>query len=300
MAKSTSRTTTVFSAINTPLRDDDSLHVEGLEAHIEDQWRSGIHGILVGGTMGLMQLLTDRTYQQLVEHSVRAGAGRGEIFIGVGDTSLARTRERIEYVNRFKVDGVVVLSPYLFKFTPDELVSYFCGLADASRSPLYLYDLPVRTGVKLDFDTVEKVAKHPNIFGIKASCDPEWTKELLRRMGDRFRVIIAQPTLVPSLIREGVHEHLDGIFSVMPAWTMTMFHAADAGDCAKADEYQARIKRLLDLVVPSGVFPGVTAILNACGIPGKCSPAPMSQPDAALREQLLADPLVAALVRGDT
>lgn len=297
MAKITAKKAFVISAINTPLHDDDSLHVEGLEAHIEDQLKAGIDGLLVAGTMGLMQLLTDRTYEQLIDHSIRVSAGRGELMVGVGDTSLARTRQRIELLNSRKVDAVVVVTPYLIKFKPAELVDYYRALADASRHPLYLYDLPGLTGVKLDYDTVERVADHPNIFGIKASCEADWTRELIRRMGDRFRIIIAQPTIMDALLREGIHEHLDGIFSVAPAWTMSLVHAAEKGDWETAAAYQQRFIQLLDIVKATGVFAAVTAILNARGIAGKCSPAPMRQFDAAECAKVVQEPLVQELIR---
>ncbi len=301
MAKTTAREPFVISAINTPLCDDDSLHVEGLEAHVEDQWQAGIQGLLVAGSMGSMQLLTDQTYRQLIEHAIRISAGRGEIMVGVGDASLARTRQRIELLNGYDADGAVVLTPYFFKFAPVELVDYYRALADASRHPLYLYDLPGLTGVKLDFETVERVAEHPNIHGIKASCEPQWTRELIRRMGDRFRIIIAQPTIMDTLLREGVCEHLDGIFSVAPAWTMSLVRAAQSGDWERAAAYQRRIGRLLDLVKKhQGIFPAVTAILNARGIPGKCGPAPMRQLDAKARASVIEEPIVRELLGGSS
>jgi 4-hydroxy-tetrahydrodipicolinate synthase len=296
MAKVTSKKTFVITAILTPLRDDDSLSVEGLEAHLEEQWQAGINGLLVAGSMGLMQLLSNRTYAELIEQAVRISAGRGEIMVGVGDTSLARSRQRIELVNRYAVDGVVVLTPYFIKFPPAELVRYYHALADVSRHPLYLYDLPSLTGVKLDFDTVEQVARHPNIAGIKASCEADWTRELLRRMGDRFRIIIAQPRIMDVLLREGVCEHLDGIFGVAPGWTMSLVRAAESGDWERAAAYEQRIIRLLDLILPE-VFPGVTAILNARGVPGKFCPAPMtSHLDADACKKLLAEPIIQELV----
>ncbi len=217
--------------------------------------------------------------------------------VGVGDTSLARTRERIELLNRYPVDGVVVVTPYLIKFSPEELVGYYRALADSSRHPLYLYDLPTLTGVKLDFETVERVAQHPNIVGIKASCEAAWTKELIRRMGDRFRIIIAQPTMVDALLREGICEHLDGMFAVAPVWTMSLVRAAESSDWDLAGAYQRRLTRLLELIRPGGVFPAVTAIFSARGIPGKCSPAPMTpQLDADARRKLLDEPIVQELL----
>src|SRR5580658_8828770 len=96
----------LIAAIGTPLTDGESLHIEGLEAHLADQWKGGMTGVLVGGTMGAMQMLTDATYRSLVDHSIEFCRGRGEVMVGVGDTSQSRTLERIQFLNERNVDAV--------------------------------------------------------------------------------------------------------------------------------------------------------------------------------------------------
>ena len=71
-----------------------------------------------------------------------------------------------------------------------------------------------------------------------------------------------------TLLREGICEHLDGIFGVAPGWTMSLVRAAESGDWEMAASYRQRLTRLLELVLPE-VFPGITAILHARGVPGK-------------------------------
>ena len=95
-----------ITAIGTPLTKDEKLHEEGLRAQLEDQWNSGIDGILVAGTMGAMQLLSDQTYRTLVERSVELSAGKGEVMVGAGDAGFARSRDRILFLNNLKIDGV--------------------------------------------------------------------------------------------------------------------------------------------------------------------------------------------------
>src|SRR5436305_15239817 len=120
----------LITAIGTPLDENEDIHIKGLEAEIEDQWSNGITGVLVAGTMGTMQLLSDAAYHQLIDHSIRCSKGCGEVLVGVGDASYARTLQRIAALNKKDVDGAVVLSPYLLKFSQAELVDYFNALAD--------------------------------------------------------------------------------------------------------------------------------------------------------------------------
>ncbi len=288
--------TRFISAIGTPVCPDHSLDHRAFEHHVEDQLQAGIHGLLIGGTMGLMQLLPDRTYVELVEAAGRVGRNRCEVMVGVGDTSFERTRQRIELTNRQVLDAVVILTPYFYPFTEHELFDYYTSLADFSRHPVYLYDLPVITKVKLSHTLVERLADHPNIHGIKASCDAAWTTELVARVGDRFRVIVAQPEQVVTLTQQGMREHLDGIFALAPAWTTAMGKAIDDGDWAAAASYQSRLNQLLDVVRGTRVHPAFSAILNARGIPGFYAPLPFRALTCDERTTLLDEPIVRALL----
>lgn len=282
----------LIAAVGTPLTSDESLHLEGLESHLDDQWSHGMTGCLIGGTMGTLQLLTEQTYRDLVVHGTRLAARRGEVLMGVGDAGFARTRDRIRFANTQKVDGVVVLSPYLFAFSPNEVEDYFLALADASTRPLYLYDLPGLTGVKLSFETVLKLAQHPNIRGIKSSGDFCWTRQLIDCAPAGFRVIVAQADLIDVLLRHGVREHLDGVFALAPHWVQRIADAARAGDWAEAANAQGRLCSLLRTLKQYGVFATFTALLNQRGIPGNYAPAPYRPLDVDRVEALLAEPIV--------
>lgn len=289
--------TSFISAISTPLREDDSLHIEGIEAHLEDQWRNGISGALVAGSMGRMQLLSDQTYRDLVEHSVRITAGRGEILVGVGDTSFARTTDRIRIVERFDIDGVVVLTPFFMPFTQDELVDYFRALEDISNKPLFMYDLPQLTGTKLQVETVLAVARHPNVAGIKCSDNFANTRPLFDAGVEGFRIIVAQPLLLDMLIRDGVREHLDGIYAVAPKWTVAIAEAAERGDWDEAKRRQKRLSTFLTLLRDHyPILPACSAIMNERGIPGKVYCAPRRALTDEQRDRLLAEPIVEELL----
>lgn len=289
--------TRLICAVGSPLTADDNLHLDGFAAHLEDQWRPAVEGVLVGGTMGLMQLLPEPAYRQLVTHAAKCCAGRGELLVGVGDTSFARTRDRIRLLNDLPVDGAVALSPFLVRFSQAELADYFEALAGVSKHPLFLYDLPVLVGVKLELPTVLRLAKHPNIAGIKCSCDYGWTRQLQDLAPARFRVIVASADLVDVLAHHGVREQLDGIFSVAPHWSSAIAEAANAGDWELAAAHQRRLSTLLRVVKQYGVFQSMTAILNGRGIPGNFAPAPMRVLSDAERASLLDEPIVRDLLK---
>ncbi len=269
--------THLITAIGTPLGEDDTLHIEGLTAQFDLQWTHGINGVLVGGSMGTMQLLSDNTYADLIKHAVKLVTGRGELLVGAGDTSFNRTRDRIHLINQYKVDGVAILTPYLLNFSQAELVDYFHALADESRAPIYLYDLPQVTGLKVELETVLAVCDHKNIHGIKCSDamhDTQILIEALKSRGSDFRVIVAQPILLDALVRHGIRDHLDGIFAVAPDWASAIARHTEAGEHDKASAYQHDLIELLTFMRRINVRGAFTELMNARGVPGKFAPRP--------------------------
>ena len=287
---------TFIHAVCTPLQEDDSLHHEGLEIHLRDQWEHGADGLLVGGTMGMMQLLRDTTYRELVERSIQVSAGRGEVLVGAGDTSFGRTRDRIEFLNGHSIDGVVVLAPYLFRSRDPDLVLYYKALADVSRAPIYLYDLPGLTGVNIPLDTYYAVAEHPNIRGAKISGRFVVARHLIDTIGDRFRVIIAEPDMVDLTLAQGFDQQLDGVFAVAPHILARLRSAVTAGDMEQAKADANLLVRLRnDLREASNGAALVTAWLELRAVPGNTYFPPSGPLTDAERSELLTDDIVREL-----
>jgi 4-hydroxy-tetrahydrodipicolinate synthase len=290
---------TLIAAVGTPLSQNDGLHREGLEAHLTDQWNNGMTGVLVGGTMGAMQMLTESTYRRLVESAIEISQGKGEVMVGAGDTSFARTREKILFLNDRKVDAAVVLSPFFLRFGQEELINYFTALANISKHPLFLYDLPGLTGVQLSLETVQQLARHPKIRGIKCSGDVSTTRQLLDSVPSEFRVIVAQADLVDVLMHHGVREHLDGVFSLAPSWVKAIEMAARKKDWKTAAVWQQQLSSLLRLLKKYGVFQVYTLLLNERGIPGSFMPAPIRSLSEDDRNTILRQPVVKELLQGE-
>ena len=286
----------IITAIGTPLDADETLHDEGLERQLADQASSGIERILVAGSMGVMQMLRDSTYRSLV--STASDRWRaGELLVGVGDTGFARTRDRIELVTQYKIDGVVVLTPYLFKFTQQQLGEYFVALADCSPVPVYLYDLPALTGTSLDMETYHIVARHPNIHGAKISGRLEVALELMEQFGSKFRIIVSAPDKLDNLLRDGILKHLDGMFSIAPHWVNEILRAAAEADWSRAAEYQAKLNQLRDVLLQaSNVMAAYTVMMNAGGIPGAFHGLPHRALSADERERIVSTAVVTELV----
>lgn len=288
------------AAMGTPLTETESLHVEGFERHLDDVCEAGIDAVLVAGSMGNMQLLADETYRDLTGRVSDLAAGRCELFVGAGDASFARTRDRIHWLNRHRYDGVALLTPYFKPFSQDELIAYYSALADESRWPIFLYDLPARTGVALEARTVLRLADHPNIAGIKCSGPLGLARRLYEQRPTGFRLQFAQPHLLDVLIQGGFSEHVDGMYALAPRWTVAIRDAVEAGQSQQARAIQQDLSSLLELLLGYGTMPAFTALMNARGVPGCFAPKPTASLTPEAQSELLNHPLVANLVKTDS
>lgn len=287
-------TVNLIAAMGTPLDPDEHLHEAGVEAQLERLWAAGITGIFAGGTIGVMPLLTDEVYAALVKSVVRCARGKAELLVGAGDLSFARTRQRIAYINQFEVDGVVVIPPYFMQFGQKELIAYYRALADVSRAPLYLYDIPQRTHTHLEHETVLALTQHPNIAGIKCSGELERTLELIGVVGRRsldLRIILARPDELEQLVADGIGDHLDGMYALAPTWAMQIVrHAGERSDCPS--RAQADLTLLRNTMRKHGGMSAYTVLMNACGVPGCFAPLPFITLTDAQAEVLLNEPVV--------
>jgi 4-hydroxy-tetrahydrodipicolinate synthase len=170
-------------------------------------------------------------------------------------------------------------------------------LADVSRAPLYLYDLPTLTGTKLQLATVVQLSEHPNIRGIKCSDEPSYTRRLIDHIDGRpFRVIMAQPDLIDVFFRFGIREQLDGMFALCPEWVVDLSKQVLKGDFAAAAARQRQVSALRFTLIKHGLFPAFTAAMNARGIPGNFAPMPYQALSEEQCAALLAEPVLRELL----
>lgn len=291
-----------ISAVCTPLDEQEHLHREGLRVHLAQQWENEMSGVLLGGTMGLMQLLDDVTYFDLIRTGAQYCRGNCETLVGVGDTSFSRTLERIETVSCLPIDGVVVVTPYFFPFSEEELFSYYAALAKASRHPLYIYYLPKLTKVELKVETILRLAEIPNIRGIKSSAATDWTMQLFERAPASFRMIISAPMETARLAQMGVSQHLDGVYAVFPRLARQLLKALRDEDWERALRCEEVLKNSLEVLRSKyPLFGATSVILNSQGVAGKCNVSPLvSLSDESAHELLDRQEIKLAIAGGLT
>jgi 4-hydroxy-tetrahydrodipicolinate synthase len=159
----------VVTAMVTPFRDDHSLDVEGARSLAAYLLEHGSDTLLVGGSTGESPTLTHREKIELFRAVIEAAMGRGKVLCGTGTYNTAETLELSREAEGLGADGLLLVTPYYNKPPQRGLFEHFRRVASAVSIPVVAYNIPGRTGTRIEHDTLLRMAEVPNIVGVKDS-----------------------------------------------------------------------------------------------------------------------------------
>ena len=163
----------VLTAMVTPFTDDGAVDLDAAAELAADLVDLGNDGLVVNGTTGESPTTSDEEKSALVRTVVEAVGERASVVAGVGTNDTAHTIELAHAAERSGAHGLLVVTPYYNKPPQAGLVAHFRAVADATQTPIMLYDIPGRAGVALSHDTLVSLAEHPRIVANKdAKGDP--------------------------------------------------------------------------------------------------------------------------------
>lgn len=204
-------------AMITPFHEDGSVNFEVLTQLLERQIAEGTDAILTLGTTGEYSTMTHEEDASVVAHTLDVVNGRVPVIVGSGSNSTATQVEKsIEYQN-MGADALLLISPYYNKANAEGMYRHFATTADAVHIPCLLYNVPGRTGCSIHISAVERLAKHPNIVGIKeASGDMSYAMKLAHCISDDFAVYSGNDDITIPIMSMGGSGVISVYANVMP------------------------------------------------------------------------------------
>jgi 4-hydroxy-tetrahydrodipicolinate synthase len=201
----------------TPFREDGSLDEPALARFVDWQIEEGVQFLVPCGTTGENPALTPDEHQRVVEITVKTSNGRVPVLSGAGSNSTTRAIELAQQAVDLGADGVLTITPYYNKPTPDGLLRHFGAQAEALEKkkpgfPMVMYNVPGRTGLNMTAETTLRMAREiPNIAGVKeASGNLEQILTILRDRNEGFLVLSGDDAWTLPLLAVGA----DGLVSV--------------------------------------------------------------------------------------
>ena len=222
-------------ALVTPMHEDGSLDAAALAALVDFHVQNETDAIIAMGTTGESATLGEQEHCDVVRQVVALANGRIPVIAGTGSNSTKEAIELTECAKQAGADACLLVTPYYNKPTQEGLYQHFKAIAEAVAIPQILYNVPGRTAVDMQPQTVERLASVPNIIGIKeATGDIERGKEIIRRCGDEFELYSGDDATAMELILAGARGDISVTANVAPKAMHDMCMAALAGERDKA------------------------------------------------------------------
>ena len=282
--------TGVCTALVTPFLKD-SVNYPMLEQLLRRQYDAGIRAVVICGTTGESATLTDEEKLTMFRYAKKSMPEDLRIIAGTGSNSTAHAIALSQAAQDAGADGLLVVSPYYNKATPEGLYLHYAAIASSVQIPVILYNVPSRTGVDIPVEVYRRLSKIPNIAGVKeASSDIRKIARIRSQCPDHFTVWCGNDDLAVAAMALGAKGLISVVSNIEPEITGSMIGAALDGDFDTATALQLSLLPLIDAlfqeVNPIPVKAAMAMIGYDCGgcrMP-LCGP---SENTAALLKDLL-------------
>ncbi|WP_199546690.1 4-hydroxy-tetrahydrodipicolinate synthase [Streptomyces sp. N35] len=255
-------------AMITPFDATGALDLDGaqkLAAHLVGE---GCDGLVLSGTTGESPTTSDEEKSALIRAVREAVGDRGTIIAGVGTADTRHTLHLAREAEQAGADGLLVVSPYYSRPPQDALEAHFLEVADATALPVMLYDIPGRTGTRIEPDTMIRLAGHERIVAVKdCAYDVLGSSKVISATSLAYYAGCEEWIL--PLYAVGGAGFVSTVANVAPRLLRSLLDAYDEGDTARATAAHQHVLPLVERVMADGLPGTVTtkALLAELGLP---------------------------------
>ena len=241
-------------AIVTPMKDNQDVNYDKLEELINIQIAEGTDAIIIAGTTGESSTLTMEEHRDVIKAAVEFTKGRIPVVAGTGSNCTRTAIQLSQEAEEAGVDGLLIVTPYYNKATQQGLISHYSQIADSTKCPIIMYNVPGRTGVNMAPETCLRLARDfENIIGVKeASGNISQMDEIIKNKPKDFMVISGDDGITFPLITLGAVGVISVIGNAFPREFSRMVRLALEGDYEKALLIHHRFTELFSLLFVDG------------------------------------------------
>ena len=233
-------------AIITPMTQT-GINYPEFKRIIDDQIERGIDSITIAGTTGEGATLSDREHREVIQFCIDHVNGRVPVIAGTGSNDTSYAISLSKFASEAGADGLLVVTPYYNKTSQHGLVKHFTTIADATDTPVIVYNVPSRTGLCIAPETYEELSKHPNINGAKeASGDFSLLAEAMKRCGDEMNFWSGNDDMIVPLMAMGGKGVISVLANVAPDIAHAITQNCLEGNYIKARELQIKYLDLMN------------------------------------------------------
>jgi 4-hydroxy-tetrahydrodipicolinate synthase len=279
-------------ALVTPFKSG-GVDWQSLEGLIDFHLQSGTHGIVPCGTTGESATLSHKEHDDVIRAVIKAVSRRVPVIAGTGSNSTDEAVRLTREAEKSGADGALMISPYYNRPTQEGIYQHYKKVASEVGIPIIVYNIPGRTGSKIEPETLARLAEVKNITGVKeATGSVDQAIDVIRMCGDRLAVYSGEDSLIFSLMALGGKGVISTVANVAPKETAELASACLAGDWQKGRELQFKLMPLIRSVfLETNPIPVKTALalMGKCGGDLRLPLTPMAEGNVKRLAQALRD-----------
>ena len=255
-------------ALVTPFKNGE-VDWSSLEALVEFHIQNGTHGIVPCGTTGESATLSHQEHDEVIRAVIKSVNKRVPVIAGTGSNSTDEAVRLTRQAEKSGADGALMISPYYNRPTQEGSFQHYKKVAAEVGIPIIIYNIPGRTGSKIEPETLARLAEISNIAGVKeATGSVDQAIDVIRLCGDRLAVYSGEDSLIYSLMTLGGKGVISTVANVAPKQTAQLTEACLKGEWEKGRTIQFKLIPLIRaLFIETNPIPVKTAL----ALMGKCS-----------------------------
>ncbi|MBZ0328668.1 MAG: dihydrodipicolinate synthase family protein [Altibacter sp.] len=257
----------VMPAVTTKFTDDDTLDLPMFKVNLKAQLDAGVHGIVLGGTLGEASTLSDEEKRILTRETVAFVKGKVPVLINIAEQTTKGAIEAALKAEEDGASGLMVLPPMRYNAGDHEVVTYFKAVANSSSLPIMVYNNPVDYKTMVTLDMFEELLQCENIQAVKESTrDITNVTRIKNRFGDRLSIMTGVDTLALESLLMGADGWIAGLVDAFPAETVAIYELQKVGRIQEALAIYRWFLPLLELDINPKLVQNIKLAEVATGI----------------------------------
>lgn len=257
----------VFPAVTTKFHPDGSLDMDLFFKNLDFQLESGVHGIILGGTLGESSVLSQEEKITLTAETVKYIKGKVPVILNIAEGATQDALFWAKKAEELGAAGLMILPPMRYGADAREVVTYFKTVANSTSLPIMIYNNPVDYKTLVTLDMFAELEECSNIQAVKESTrDISNVTRMINRFGDRFQILCGVDTLAMEELLMGAVGWVAGLVCAFPKETVTIYNLVQAGENEKAREIYRWFLPLLELDIHPKLVQYIKLAEQHCGI----------------------------------
>jgi len=278
----------VFPALLTPFKENEELDLNMFEKNLAAQVDAGIHGVIIGGSLGEASTITDKEKEELVEFSVEYLNEKIPVILNIAESTTKDAIQQAANAKKWGADGIMLLPPMRYKTDDRETISYFKAVARSTGLPIMIYNNPPDYKIDTRPDMFENLVECENITALKESSrDVTNLTRMRNRFGDRFKVLCGVDTLAMEELCLGADGWVAGLVDAFPKETVTIYNLVKAGKIEEASKIYRWFMPLLELDIHPKLVQYIKLAATQTGIGSEYVRAPRLTLEGEERTRIL-------------